>query len=186
MAIVGAGNSAGQGAVFLSHTAKAVHVVYRRADIRETMSEYLVRRLEETPNIILHPEREVVALYGDNDGLLEKVDFINHATGSTETCDCGFLFLFIGARPCTDWLQGKLATDDRGFLKTGADLTNMELVKAQWSMDRMPTKYETTLPRVYAVGDVRTGSIKRVASAVGEGSVVVSDIHRALGELAAS
>lgn len=192
VAVIGAGNSAGQGAVFLSQTAQEVHVVYRRPDIRETMSEYLVRRLEETPNIHLHPLTEIDALHGikDADPLddrLTGVTWVNcqpHEKGSRETepCDASFVFLFIGAAPFTQWLPNTLSCDGKGFLKTGPDLEPIDLVKAGWSLDRMPTRYETSWPRVYAVGDVRTGSVKRVASAVGEGSVVVSDIHRALAE----
>ena len=92
------------------------------------------------------------------------------------------MFLFIGAQPFTDWLPEHMSCDEKGFVKTGPDLSNLDLVRAGWTLDRMPTRYETSWPRVYAVGDVRIGSVKRVASSVGEGSVVVSDIHRALGE----
>ncbi|MEO1787595.1 MAG: FAD-dependent oxidoreductase [Pseudomonadota bacterium] len=191
VAIVGAGNSAGQGAVFLAQTAKAVHVVYRRADIRETMSEYLVRRLEEMPNIHLHPGEEISALHGiegadPHKDRLVATTFRNAETGETKACPTPFLFLFIGAAPFTRWLPDTVARDGKDFLKTGPDIGNLELVKAGWTLDRMPTRYETSWPRVYAVGDVRTGSVKRVASAVGEGSVVVSDVHKAIGEIAGS
>ena len=184
VAIVGAGNSAGQGAVFLSQTARSVHVLYRRPSIRETMSEYLVRRLEETPNIHLHPESEIEALHGTgtDDALrrLTRVTFFNRGTEEREDYDIPFVFLFIGAQPFTDWLPDHMSCDEKGFVKTGPDLANLDLVRAGWTLDRMPTRYETSWPRVYAVGDVRIGSVKRVASSVGEGSVVVSDIHRAL------
>ncbi|MEM7767228.1 MAG: FAD-dependent oxidoreductase [Pseudomonadota bacterium] len=188
VAIVGAGNSAGQGAVFLAQTAKAVHVVYRRANIRETMSEYLVRRLEETPNIHLHPEKEIKALSGiegagPDEDRLTATTFVDVGSGEETTYPTGFVFLFIGAAPFTRWLPETVARDGRDFLKTGTDVGNLELVKAGWTLDRMPTRYETNWPRVYAVGDVRTGSVKRVASAVGEGSVVVSDVHAALAAL---
>lgn len=186
--IVGAGNSAGQGAVFLSQTAKRVHVIYRRPDIRETMSEYLVRRLEEMPNITLHPSTEIEALHGVEgaDPMSDRLvaaTFRDHANGTSKRCEAPFAFLFIGAAPFTDWLPKEMSCDQKGFVKTGPDLSNLDLVKAGWSLDRMPTRYETSWPRVYAVGDVRIGSVKRVASSVGEGSVVVSDIHRALAEL---
>ncbi|MEL6323324.1 MAG: FAD-dependent oxidoreductase [Pseudomonadota bacterium] len=188
VAVVGAGNSAGQGAVYLSQTAKAVHVAFRRPDIRETMSEYLVRRLEETPNIHLYPETEVDALHGmDTNSLAdERLTGVRwkHANGETKETPVTFLFLFIGAAPFTAWLPDTVARDDKGFLKTGSDLANLDLVRASWQLDRMPTRYETSWPRIYAVGDVRTGSVKRVASAVGEGSVVVSDIHKAISGLA--
>mgnify|MGYP001194907069 CR=1 FL=1 len=185
--IVGAGNSAGQGAVFLSQSARNVHVLYRRPDIRETMSEYLVRRLEETANIHLHPETEIEALHGigSDDALtdrLTRATFHNRKSGERRERDIPFVFLFIGAQPFTDWLPEHMSCDEKGFVKTGPDLSNLDLVRAGWTLDRMPTRYETSWPRVYAVGDVRIGSVKRVASSVGEGSVVVSDIHRALGE----
>ena len=191
VAIVGAGNSAGQGAVFLSQTAKAVHLLYRRPDIRETMSEYLVRRLEEAPNIHLHPSTEIEALHGiEGAGPLEdrlvETSFRNNATGESERCDTPFVFLFIGAAPFTEWLPQHMSCDEKGFVKTGPDLANIDLVRAGWSLERMPTRYETSWPRIYAVGDVRIGSVKRVASSVGEGSVVVSDIHRAIAEMVSS
>lgn len=186
--VVGAGNSAGQGAVFLSQSATKVHVMYRRADIRDTMSEYLVKRLEETPNIILHPESEVSALHGvdgadEMDDRLISITHKNRRTNTEEKCDAPFVFLFVGAKPFTDWLPENMSCDKTGFVRTGADLKNLDLVKAGWSLDRMPSEYETSWPRIYAVGDVRAGSVKRVASAVGQGSVVVSHIHRALAEL---
>ncbi|MEM6415538.1 MAG: FAD-dependent oxidoreductase [Pseudomonadota bacterium] len=180
IAIVGAGNSAGQGAVFLSKAAKDVHVLYRRNDIRETMSEYLVRRLEETPNIHLHPETEIKALHGDETNL--KSVTIKTA-GDEKPLDACFVFLFIGAAPCSGWLDETVARDDKGFLKTGSAIANIELVRAGWSLDRMPSQYETTWPRVFAVGDVRAGSVKRVASGVGEGSVVIQAVHRAVSEI---
>lgn len=186
--VVGAGNSAGQGAVFLSATATKVHVMYRRADIRETMSEYLVKRLEETPNIILHPETEISALHGvegadELDDRLVSISHANRSTGATGTCDAPFVFLFVGARPFTRWLPQNMKCDQTGFVRTGVDLENIDLVKAGWSLERMPSEYETSWPRVYAVGDVRAGSVKRVASAVGQGSVVVSHIHRAIEDI---
>ncbi len=186
VAIVGAGNSAGQGAVFLSQTAKDVHVLYRRPDIRETMSEYLVRRLEETPNIHLHPETEIASFMGSgaDDPTNDRLTAIRTTKAGAPGGDLPtpFVFLFIGAAPFTRWLPDDVARDGGGFLKTGPDLENLDLVKAGWRLERMPTRFETSWPRVYAVGDVRTGSVKRVASAVGEGSVVVSDVHKALNE----
>ncbi|MEL6258241.1 MAG: FAD-dependent oxidoreductase, partial [Pseudomonadota bacterium] len=190
VSIVGAGNSAGQGAVFLSQTAKDVHVLYRRPDIRETMSEYLVRRLEETPNIHLHPETEITGFegVGATDPADDRLARIRITKGGAPAghLETPFVFLFIGAAPFTQWLPDTIACDGRGFLKTGSDLANLDLVKAGWSLERMPSRFETSWPRIYAVGDVRTGSVKRVASAVGEGSVVVSDIHRAISEASTS
>ena len=181
VAMVGAGNSAGQGAVFLARTAKAVHLVYRRDDIRETMSEYLVRRLEETPNIHLHPASQISKLHGER--RLEAIDLASQ--GATVRLDTPFVFLFLGAVPYTGWLPKDMSCNETGFVKTGADLENIDLVKASWPLERMPTRFETSWPRVYAVGDARIGSVKRVASAVGEGSVVVSDIHASLSEMQA-
>ncbi|MEH6578724.1 MAG: FAD-dependent oxidoreductase [Amphritea sp.] len=188
VAVVGAGNSAGQGAMFLSQTAKAVHMIYRRGDIRDTMSEYLVRRMEEAPNIHLHPTTEIDTLHGidcidPGEDRLVAITFKNSETGALKRCDVPFVFLFIGAAPFTSWLPKHMSCDKQGFVKTGPDLANIDLVRAGWDLDRMPTRYETCWPRVYAVGDVRIGSVKRVASAVGEGSVVVSDIHQALAEM---
>ncbi|MEO1037957.1 MAG: FAD-dependent oxidoreductase [Pseudomonadota bacterium] len=187
VAIVGAGNSAGQGAVYLSQTAEAVHVIYRRDNIRDTMSEYLVRRLEETPNIHLHPGSQITALHGkdqDGDSELRLTGATLEESGASNCLDTPFVFLFIGAAPFTNWLPDTLRRDEKGFVKTGASLGNLDLVRAGWALERLPTTFETSLPRVYAVGDVRAASVKRVASAVGEGSVVVSDVHRALNELA--
>ncbi|WP_108811855.1 FAD-dependent oxidoreductase [Sphingorhabdus sp. Alg231-15] len=178
VAMVGAGNSAGQGAVFLAKTVKAVHLVYRREDIRETMSEYLVRRLEETPNIHLHPASKIAKLHGEE--RLEAIDL--ETRGQPVRLETPFVFLFLGAAPFTEWLPKDMSCSETGFVKTGADLANLDLVKAGWPLERMPTRFETSWPRIYAVGDARVGSVKRVASAVGEGSVVVSDIHAALSE----
>jgi thioredoxin reductase (NADPH) len=122
----------------------------------------------------------VTAVLGD-----EKIESIEIKTdGKTEPfrLDAGHLFLFLGALPCTDWLKDFVAMDSRGFIKTGADLTREELARSQWPVERSPTLFETSQPRVYAVGDCRSGSVKRVASAVGEGSIVVQFIHRALSE----
>jgi len=182
--IVGAGNSAGQGAIYLASVAKKVHVIFRRESLRETMSEYLVKRLEEHPNIEIIGSTDVVALHGED--RLAGLTYRSRDTGEEGHCDCGFLFLFLGATPNTRWLPKEMVCDEKGFVKTGTDIAPMELVKAGWSLDRMPTRYETSWPRIYAIGDVRKGSVKRVASSVGEGSVVVSDIHAALAEVVAS
>ncbi len=180
VAVVGAGNSAGQGAMYLSRTAKTVHVLYRRADIRDTMSEYLVRRLEETPNVVLHPACDIHMLQGCAERL--RTIEIKTPTGQ-ETLETPFVFLFIGAAPNTDWLPDTLCKDKSGFIHTGSEIGPAQLVRAGWSLERMPSAYETSWPRVYAVGDARAGSVKRVASAVGEGSVVVQSIHAALTDL---
>ncbi|KTE45038.1 MULTISPECIES: FAD-dependent oxidoreductase [unclassified Sphingopyxis] len=180
--IVGSGNSAGQGAIYLASVAKKVYVIFRRESLRETMSEYLVKRLEEHPNIEIIGSTDVVALHGED--RLAGLTYRCRETGEEGHCDCGFLFLFLGATPNTRWLPKEMVCDEKGFVKTGTDIAPMELVKAGWSLDRMPSRYETSWPRIYAIGDVRKGSVKRVASSVGEGSVVVSDIHQALAEIA--
>ncbi len=183
VAVVGAGNSAGQAAMFLSQTAEAVHMVFRRASMRDSMSEYLVRRLEETPNVHLHPFSEVEALRGC-EARLRGVVVRNNQTQQRSQLDTPFLFLFLGADPNVDWLQSDFCRDEKGFVRTGETLAPAELVTAGWSLSRMPTHYETCWPRVYAVGDLRAGSVKRVASAVGEGAVVVSAVHDGLAEMA--
>ena len=175
--LVGGGNSAGQGAVYLAKHARSVHILVRRDGLAETMSRYLIRRIEETPNIHLHCRSEITRLVGDGTRL-RAIEYLDRKSGQTVLVDgpSVFLFLFLGASPCTSWLRGTLALDDKGFIKTGADLEPDERTR----FDRVPTLFETSLPRVYAVGDVRSGSVKRVASAVGEGSIVVQFIHRAL------
>jgi len=165
--------------VFLSQTAKTVHVLYRRADIRDTMSEYLVKRLEDAPNIIPHPESEISALHGldsaeDDADRLVAVTQRNRKTGDEQRCDIPFVFLFVGATPFTDWLPKEMSCDKTGFVKTGAQLSNLDLVKAGWSLERMPSEYETSWPRVYAVGDVQAGSVKRVASAGGHDPIAAA------------
>jgi thioredoxin reductase (NADPH) len=175
--VVGGGNSAGQGAVYLARHARSVHVLVRRDGLAETMSRYLIRRIEETPNIHLHCRSEITRLIGDG-VRLRAVEYLDRDSGKTVLVDAPsvFLFLFLGASPCTTWLRGTLALDEKGFIKTGPDLEPEERTQ----FDRPPTLFESSLPRVYAVGDVRSGSVKRVASAVGEGSIVVQFIHRAL------
>jgi len=175
--VVGGGNSAGQGAVYLARHARSVHIVVRRDGLSETMSRYLIRRIEETPNILLHTRAEITRVFGDGNRL-RAVEYDDRIAGRTVHLETSSVFLFLGARPCTAWLQGTLALDPKGFIKTGSDLSANDLSLT----DRPRTLFESSLPRVYAVGDVRSGSVKRVASAVGEGSIVVQFIHRALNE----
>jgi thioredoxin reductase (NADPH) len=177
--VVGGGNSAGQAAVFLSQTSH-VHVMVRREGLAETMSRYLIRRIEESPRITLHPYTELVDLEGGEH--LERVSWRNTQTGEIDTRDIRHLFLMTGAVPNTAWLQGCLVTDPQGFIKAGSDLTHDDLMHAAWPLSRHPFLLETSLPGVFAVGDVRFGNVKRVASAVGEGSVSVSLVHRFLAE----
>jgi thioredoxin reductase (NADPH) len=178
--IVGGGNSAGQAAVFLSQTSRHVHILVRGAGLAESMSRYLIRRIEESPTITLHPFTEIVDLQGETQ--LEQVTWHNRQTGESEVRPICHVFLMTGAVPNTAWLDGCVVTDDNGFIKAGSDLTPEELAHANWPLKRQPFHLETSLPGVFAVGDVRAGNVKRVASAVGEGSVSVSLVHRFLAE----
>jgi thioredoxin reductase (NADPH) len=178
--VVGGGNSAGQAAVFLAGTAKRVHVLVRSAGLAETMSRYLIRRIEDHPAIELHPRTEIVALEGN--GALERVSWRSAESGQVETRTLRHVFSMIGARPSTGWLEGCVALDDRGFVKTGPDLTPEDLSQAGWPLARPPHLLETSRPGIFAVGDVRSGSIKRVAAAVGEGSIAIAAVHQALHE----
>jgi thioredoxin reductase (NADPH) len=178
--VVGGGNSAGQAAVFLSGMAKHVDLLVRGAGLTDSMSRYLIRRIEESPAITLRPFTEIVALEGD--GHLQRVTWQDRANEVAETREIRHVFSMAGARPNTEWLQGCVALDEKQFVKTGADLTADDLARARWPLRRHPYLFETTVPRVFAVGDVRSQSVKRVASAVGEGSVAVQLVHRALAE----
>ena len=175
--VVGAANSAGQAAVFLAQTGRRVHVLVRSSSLSESMSRYLLRRIEETPTIHVRTRTEIVALEGD--GHLERVQWRDGA-GTVTSHDIKHVFLMTGAEPNTAWLNGCVALDAKGFIKTGPDLARKDLVAAQWPLERAPHLLETSLPCVFAVGDVRSGNVKRVASAVGEGSIVVSFVHRLL------
>ena len=176
--MVGGGNSAGQAAVFLSGNCRQVHVLVRSKGLADSMSRYLIRRIEESPNITLHTRTEISALEGN--GQLQKVTWRNDS--GTETHQIGHVFLMMGADPNTRWLRDCVALDAKGFVKTGPDLATDDLGRAHWPLSRAPHLLETTVPGIFAVGDVRCGSIKRVASAVGEGSVCVLLVHRVLSE----
>jgi thioredoxin reductase (NADPH) len=179
VAVVGGGNSAGQAAVFLSQTARHVHMLVR-SDLAETMSRYLIRRIEGSSKITLHLRTEIVSLEGTD--RLERVRWRNKQTGEEETRDIQYVFLMTGASPNTSWLRGCLAMDEKGFIQTGAELVSETLTRAQWPLKRPPQLLETSLPGVFAVGDVRAGNVKRVASAVGEGSISIHLVHKALQE----
>ena len=178
--VVGGGNSAGQAAVFLAQTARHVHVLVRSDGLAESMSRYLIRRIEDSPAIDLRTRTEITALEGN--GHLERVRWQNHETGDVETRDIRHVFVMTGASPSTGWLDGCLTLDAKGFIKTGPDLSPEDLAAAQWPLARAPYLLETSLPGVFAVGDVRGGNIKRVASAVGEGSIAVAFVHQVLHE----
>jgi thioredoxin reductase (NADPH) len=178
--VVGGGNSAGQAAVFLAEHSRHVYLLVRGPGLSDTMSRYLIRRIEETPSITLLSNTEVVTLEGNE--CLESIRWRDSKTGETETRPIRHLFLMTGAVPNTDWLGGCVAVDEKRFVKTGTDLRQEELAEFRWPLSRQPYLLETTLPRVFAVGDVRSGSVKRVASAVGEGSIAVQFVHRVLAE----
>jgi thioredoxin reductase (NADPH) len=179
VAVVGGGNSAGQAAVYLSQTSRHVHMLVR-SELKDTMSRYLIRRIENSPNISLHLQTEIVALEGTDS--LERIRWRNKQTGEEETRDIRYLFLMTGASPNTSWLRGCLALDEKGFIQTGAELDSETLAHAKWPLKRPPHLLETSLPGVFAVGDVRAGNVKRVASAVGEGSISIHLVHKALQE----
>ena len=166
VAVIGGGNSAGQAAIFLSGIAKHVHLIIRGKSLAATMSQYLISRIDHSPRITLHTETEIVGLEGES--FLERATWVNRQTGEKETRSIGSMFVMIGAEPNTGWLYGTLALDRKGFVITGSEEAFEN------------TRYATNVRGIYAVGDVRCDSVKRVASAVGEGSVVISDVYRYL------
>jgi len=172
--IVGGGNSAGQAATFLSRSSAHVHILVRAEGLASSMSRYLIRRIEETPNITLHTRTRIVGLSGGD--RLEQVTWTNDATGETSTHPIGHVFSMTGAKPNTEWLDGCLALDAKGFIRTGLDLGGVTGPAAT----RAALHLETSLPRIFAVGDVRAGSVKRVAAGVGEGSACIQLVHQVL------
>jgi len=175
--LVGGGNSAGQAAVFLSGHARKVYMVIRGGGLGASMSRYLIERIEATPNIELMFNTEVVALEGPQDGSLERVRWRSRLGGDDHIADVRNLFLFVGADPATDWLNGCGVTVDRGgFVVTGA--------QSEQNLGRLVAQLETSVPGVFAVGDVRSGSVKRVGGAIGEGAQVVAALHGFLGDAA--
>ncbi|MCP3139473.1 FAD-dependent oxidoreductase [Pyxidicoccus xibeiensis] len=163
--VVGGGNSAGQAAIYLSRTVAHVHMLVRASGLAATMSDYLVQRIASSPRVTLYTHSEITALQGDL--LLREVTWVHRKTGERTTRRIGNVFVMIGAEPNTDWLNGCLELDGKGFIRTGQDAQGQALA----------SPYATSRPGIYAVGDVRSGSVKRVASGVGEGSVVVQAIH---------
>lgn len=176
--VVGGANSAGQAAVFLAQSASRVYVLVRSETLSETMSRYLVRRIEVNPAITLMTSSEIAGLDGAEH--LKGVHVRDLKTGKTTALPIRHVFVMTGAIPATQWLASCLALDESGFIKTGPDLSHEEL--SSWPLARAPYLLETSEPGVFAVGDVRSGNIKRVASAVGEGSIAVSFVHRVLHE----
>jgi len=178
--VVGGGNAAGQAAIYLAQTSRRVYLIVRSGGLAQTMSRYLSRRIEETASIVLTPHTEIVSLEGQDH--LESVRWRNNQTGDIEEHTIRHVFLMMGGVPNTRWLSSCVALDAKGFIKTGSELSPEDLSAARWPLTRPPFLLETSVPGVLAVGDVRGGSIKRVASAVGEGSIAISFVHQVLQE----
>ncbi len=181
--VVGGGNSAGQAAVFLSQTARKVSMLVRSGGLSETMSRYLIQRVTENPKIELHFNTEINSLSGDFQ--LQQVGWCDKKSGKASLHDIKHVFVMAGASPRTEWLKGCVALDEQGFILTGRDLKALDPAdeSPKWPLTREPQMLETNFPAVFAVGDVRAGNVKRVASAVGEGAISVHLVHRALAEL---
>lgn len=179
--IVGAGNSAGQAAVYLAQFASNVTLLVRGDSLARSMSQYLIERIETAPNIQVRLQTTVAAVCGD--GHLEAVMVRDNTTGQEETCPAAAIFIFIGAVPRTDWLDGVVRRDSRGFILTGPQTLEDGKPPKGWNLDRPPFLLESSLPGVFAVGDVRATSVKRVASAVGEGSIAVQFVHQHLSKV---
>jgi thioredoxin reductase (NADPH) len=179
--VVGGGNSAGQAAMHLSKFAANVTIVIRREDLTSTMSAYLIDQIAKRSNIHVLPCSEIMGATGN--GRLEELTIGNTRTGETGTKKANALFIFIGAKPFTDWIGLDIIKDDKGFLETGRDLKSYDLFKKIWKHDRDPYLLETSCPGIFAAGDVRAGAMNRVASAVGEGSMSISFVHKYLAEV---
>ena len=178
--VVGGGNSAGQAATFLARSCRHVHMLIRGPALASSMSRYLIQRIEETPNITLHARTQIVGVDGGDH--LESVTWHDAPSGERTAHPIRHVFSMTGAKPNTDWLRGCVALDDKGFVCTGSELAPARLKEEAWPLARAPLLFETSHPHIFAVGDVRAGSVKRVASAVGEGSVCIQLIHKALAE----
>jgi thioredoxin reductase (NADPH) len=178
--IVGGGNSAGQAAVFLAQTSSRVQMLVRADGLADTMSRYLIRRIEDNPAIALRTRAEIVGV--DGDGHLERVRWRDDRTGRVAAETVRHVFMMTGAAPNTHWLARCVQLDDHGFIKTGPELSRDDLAAAGWPLVRQPFLLETSRPGIFAVGDVRSGNVKRVASAVGEGSIAIALVHQVLRE----
>jgi thioredoxin reductase (NADPH) len=179
--VVGGGNSAGQAAVFLAGSCRHVHMLVRSDGLAESMSRYLIGRIQDTPNITLRTRTQLAALEGS--GRLERVSWVPR-DGEPVALDLRHVFLMTGAQPHTRWLKGCVLLDRHGFVKTGPDLEKEQLTDAHWNLPRPPYLLESSMPGIFAAGDVRAGSVKRIAAAVGEGSICVQFVHRVLREFA--
>ncbi len=176
MALIGGGNSAGQAVAFLAPKVRKLHLVVRGEGLEASMSRYLIDRINALPNVELHTKTEIVGLEGGENGGLTGAVFRDKTTGETHTCHMRHLFLFIGADPNANWLTHCVEVDGKGFVITGTGF-------ADGSVEREVLPFETSRPGVFAIGDVRAGSTKRVAAAVGEGAAVVPQIHEVLAEV---
>jgi len=177
---VGGANSAGQAAVYFSRYAARVHMLIRGADLSQSMSHYLIEQIAGIDAIQLHPHTQVVG--GSGGDHLERITLVDGGTGEKREVDTSYLFVFIGAEPRTEWLSGVVVRDEDGFVVTGPDLLVGGKPPAGWPLPRSPYLLETSLPGVFAAGDVRSGSVKRCASAVGEGAIAVSFVHAHIGK----
>jgi thioredoxin reductase (NADPH) len=177
MYIAGGGNSAGQAALFLTRFTDDVNIIIRGPDLAETMSAYLIENLEANPSVTLHPHSAIAAAHGDTH--LRYLEIENHDSGNKEKVEAGALFIFIGQRAHTDWLGDVVQLDERGFVLTGSDLSRLK----GWNVDREPFPLESSVPGVFVAGDVRHGSIRRVAGATGEGATAIRFVHRHLANL---
>jgi thioredoxin reductase (NADPH) len=176
--IVGGANSAGQAAVFFARNARSVTIMIRGDSLERSMSHYLIQQIADLPNVQVRTSTEVVGASGGDH--LERLRIADRAAGTEEEVDTSWLFVFIGAAPCTDWLGKEVLRDSKGFVLTGPDLLTDGEPPADWPLERHPYFLETSVPGVFAAGDVRGQSVKRVASAVGEGAMAVTLIHRYL------
>jgi thioredoxin reductase (NADPH) len=176
--VVGGANSAGQAAMYFSKYARAVEILVRADSLAKSMSQYLIDEISATPKIQVRTYTQVVQVRGGNS--LEELTLQNDQTGTTEAISAAALFLFIGAQPRTDWLDGLVARDKHGFILSGWDLLREDQCSKRWPLEREPFLLETSVPGIFVAGDVRSGSVKRVASGVGEGSIAIQFVHRYL------
>ena len=176
--VVGGGNSAGQSAMYLSRYAKDVQIVVRSESLRDTMSQYLIDQIAKTPNVRLRARTEIERVEGN--GRVERVAFRSNGDGATQVEEIDAVFVFIGTRPRSDWLPAGVRRDAKGFVLTGRDLLADPAHTKIWKEPREPFSLETSVPGVFAAGDIRAGAMNRVASAVGEGSMVVRLVHEYL------
>jgi thioredoxin reductase (NADPH) len=179
--VIGGGNSAGQGAVYLAKFARSVHILIRKPDLTSSMSSYLIDQIDSIENIQVHGRHQVVGAKGN--GNLDKIQIENLEDKSVQEAEAGALFIFIGAKPYTDWLDKHLFRNEKGFIETGKELYTYDNFPKIWKRERAPFLLETCIPGVFAAGDVRAGAMNRVASAVGEGAMAIKFVHEYLAEI---